>query len=445
VNCTTFRDRVHELIYWQLPPADAEAAQAHVADCPACAEHLEAARNFDRLLSGKGDAALEAWSAHAASVRAMSAAASAPVRVPQSPPEAPRRKLNLRRVLPYVAVAAAAAFVALFVFPISRGPDTLKEGEPTELARGVRVFAGEGREMQAEEAAAVLVRPGTGGSVVRLDTGTVLFRVIPGHAFSVDTPQGTVSVAGTSFHVAVSGDRQVSVTVHSGRVKFAAGGETTNLVPGDRLEVDSRGSRRLVNGRRIDELESDLGSARRAPSAGDSGPAAAAMSAPSLPPVTTEAVREFLVSEEGRTLLAAAIKAANEQAESQRWSRFWDRSVAGFAKEFELTEEQGKHLREIFHRYGAESKAATAPMSDIPFGTSDDERERIRHECFAKNADIERRKDEEVKALLSQTQYESYKKAFAPPAFGPGGFGPNRSKGKGSDAKPKSDDKADSN
>ncbi len=439
MNCTTFRDRVHELIYWQLPPADAEDAQSHVADCPACAEHLEAARNFDRLLSGKGDAALEAWSAHAASVRAMSAAASAPVHVPMSAPAAPARRLKLRRVFPYAAVAAAAAFIALFVFPISRGPLTLKEGEPTELARGARVFAGEGREMQAEDASAVLVRPGTGGSVVRLDTGTVLFRVIPGHAFSVDTPQGTVSVAGTSFHVSVARDRQVSVTVHSGRVKFAAGSDTISLLPGDRLEVDARGARRLVNGRRIDELESDLGSALRTPADGDFGPAGAAMTAPVLPPVTTEAVREFLVSEEGRTLLAAAIKASNVEAESQRWSRFWDRSVAGFAKEFELTEDQGSRLRDIFKRYGAESKEAGAAMGEMPFGASDEERERYRHEFLAKSADIERRKDDEVKVLLSQTQYESYKKAFAPPGFGAPGFGPNRNKGKATDNKAKSD------
>lgn len=438
MNCETFRDRVHELIYWQLPPDDAAAAQAHAADCADCAEHLEAARRFDRLLSGKGDAALEAWGAHTASVRAMAAAAAAPSLSTQTQPVALPRRGFARRLIPYAAVAAAAALVALFLFPVSRDPETLTEGEPTQLARGSRVFAGAGREMQAEDDANVLVRPGTGGAVVRLDTGTVLFRVVPGYAFSVDTPQGTVSVAGTSFHVAVARDRQVSVTVHSGRVKFAAGAETITLVPGDRLEVDARGGRRLVNGRRIDQLESDLGSARRAPAAGPDGPVASAVPVPAAPVVTGESVKEFLLSDEGRALLASAIKAANDQAEAQRWSRFWDRSIAGFAKEFDLTEDQGKRLREIFHRFGAESKEANAAMGEIPSGASDEERERIRQECHAKVADVERRKDEEVKALLSQTQYESYKRAFAPPP----GFGPNR-KSRGQDNREKAEDTGD--
>lgn len=427
MNCETFRDRVHELIYWQLPPADAQAAQAHVADCPRCAEHLESARRFDRLLSGKGDAALEAWSAHAASVRAMAAAASPPRRTQQMmPPPGATRTWSLRKLVPYAAVAAAAAFFALFVFPLSRGPATLTEGEPTELARGTRVYAGEGRELEAEETAAVLVRPGTRGSVVRLDSGTVLFRVVPGNAFAVETPQGTVSVAGTSFHVVVGEDHRVSVTVHSGRVKFAAGSETTVLAPGDRLEVDARGTRRLINGRRIDQLETDLGSARRA------APSVAASPAPQnaveyVPPrPTADVVKEFLASDEGRSLLAAAIKAANEQAEAQRWGRMFDGMIARFVKSAELTEDQGKRLRDIFSRYGNESREAAAAMSEIPLGTPEDERERIRHEWSAKNADIERRKEEEVQALLSQTQFELYKKAFAPPS----GFGPGR-KGKG--------------
>jgi ferric-dicitrate binding protein FerR (iron transport regulator) len=427
VNCETFRDRVHELIYWQLPPADAEAAQAHVVDCPACAEHLESARRFDRLLSGKGDAALEAWSAHAASVRAMAASAAPIRRAPQTSPAAPARRGILRKLIPYAAVAAAAALVALFVVPLSRGPATLAEGEPTELARGTRVYSGEGRQLEAEETSAVLVRPGTRGSVVRLDSGTVLFRVVPGNAFAVETPQGTVSVAGTSFHVVVAPDHQVSVTVHSGRVKFASGSETTVLAPGDRLEIDARGARRLINGRRIDQLETDLGSARRAPAVGDRGPVAAARSEPVPPQVASETVKEFLTSDEGRALLAAAIKAANDQAEAQRWGRMFDAMISRFAKDADLTEDQGKRLREIVKRYGAESREAGAALSEFPLGSPEDERERIRHEWTTKNADIERRKDEELKTLLSQSQYESYKKTFSQPS----GFGPNRSKDKG--------------
>jgi hypothetical protein len=436
VNCATFQGMVHELADGIAAPADAAAAREHAAGCKACADCLESARRFSRFLANEGDAAIDAWSAHVASMQAAADAALAPaVQVAAAP-----RGGRIHRLGAFAAVAAASALIVAVGFSLFSGREVLAEEQPTTLTRGQHVFAADGRELEAEEAANVVVPRGTAGAVVRLTMGTVLFRVEPGRAFSVETPQGTASALGTSFHVGVTAAHQVSVAVHSGSVRFAGAGDRDSVLlgAGDRLEVDANGAQRLINRRRLDDLQTDLTAFREtaarqrreleavsAPPA--ETPPAAAPAAPASTP-TADAVRAFLESDEGKALLAAAIRSVQDEQMAQGAARMMDGMVARFAKDVSLADDQARHLREILRRSGAEFREAWAPLNSIPSDASEAERDRVRHEVAAKSAEIEQRKDDEVRNLLSQTQYEAYKKQFAMPKKGFGGGAKSDSK-----------------
>jgi argininosuccinate lyase len=95
-----------------------------------------------------------------------------------------------------------------------------------------------------------------------------------------------------------------------------------------------------------------------------------------------------------------------------------DGMVARFAKDQSLTDDQAKRLRDVFRRSGAEFRDAWAPLNAIPSDATETDRDRVRHEVAAKSAEIEQRKDDEIRNVLSQTQFEAYKKQFAMPKKG---------------------------
>jgi hypothetical protein len=337
-----------------------------------------------------------------------------------------RPRGSLLRFGPLAAVAAASALIVAVGFSLFSSREVLAEEQPTTLARGSRVYAAEGRELEAEDAARVMVPKGSGGEIVKLTSGTVLFRVEPGRVFAVETPQGIARAVGTSFHVGVTSVNQVSIAVHSGSVRFAGANErdATLLGAGDRLEVDANGVQRLINRRRLDDLTTDLAAfretaARQRRERDSIG--SAPLPAPS--PETRETsvadgVRAFLTSDEGKALLAAAIKSVQDDQMAQGAARMMDGMVSRFAKEAELTEDQAKRLREVLRRSGAEFRDAWAPLASVPVDATEADRERIRHEVAAKSAEIEQKKDDEVRNLLSSPQYEAYKRMFTMPKKG---------------------------
>ena len=423
MNCETYQGIVHELADGIAAAADADAAREHAQTCKACAESLDSAKRFSRFLAGEGDAAIDAWSAHVAAMQAAADAALAPVATVASPRRGPFNRFGA-----FVAVAAASALFVAAGISLFSGREVLAEEQPTTLTRGQHVLAAEGRELEAEEAASVVVPRGTAGAVVRLTMGTVLFRVEPGHAFAVETPQGTASAVGTSFHVGVTAAHQVSVAVHAGSVRFAGAGEHDSVLlgAGDRLEVDANGVQRLINRRRIDDLQTDLAAfretaarQRRELEAGAVAPAAAAPPAAAPAASTTaDAVRFYLESDAGKALLAAVIKSVQDDQMAQGAARMMDGMISRFAKDADLTDDQAKRMRDIFRRSGAEFRDAWAPFGAIASDATETERDRVRHEVAAKSAEIEQKKDDEVRNLLSQTQYEAYKKQFAMPRKG---------------------------
>ena len=423
MNCTTFDEIVHALADPAIRPHDAEPAYAHAAACPACAAKLEAARKFTAFLDGEGRAAVDAWSGYVAATRA-----SETRERDEAPAPAPLRRLpGLGR---FAAVAAASILVTAVSLSLMHGPEVLAEGRVTTLTRGERAVAADGRELEAEETAHVVVPEGSDGHTVRIDDGCVHFRVAPGLEFAVETPRGTANVLGTSFVVRVEQNGEVAVTVHSGRVRFASigGRERVTLASGDRLEVDAQGVHHLVNGRRVKQLEDELlqsmaaeasrHAAERvrepAPPADTAG--AAERPAAALP--TADAIRSFFESDEGRRVLDGALRAEKERRDREFGAKMVDGMIARLQKEADLTEDQRKRLREVLGRSGFESYTAWSALEDVPADATREDKDRLRSEAAAKAAEIQRRADDEVRAILSQTQYETYRRLFPVGGFG---------------------------
>jgi len=423
VNCTTFDEIVHALADPAIRPHDAEPAYAHAAACPACAAKLEAARKFTAFLDGEGRAAVDAWSGYVAAANA-----AAETREDREPPKpAPLRRLpGLGR---FAAVAAASILVTAVSLSLMHSPEVLAEGRVTTLARGERAVASDGRELEAEETAHVVVPEGSDGHTVRIDDGCVHFRVAPGLEFAVETPRGTANVLGTSFVVRVEQDGEVAVTVHSGRVRFASHGgrDRVTLATGDRLEVDAQGVHHLVNGRRVKQLEDELlqsmaaeASKHAAERAQESAPPAdtAAVEHPAAMPPTADAIRAFFESDEGRRVLDGALRAEKERRDREFGAKMVDGMVARLQREADLTEDQRKRMREVLGRSGYDTYVAWSALEDVPADAPREDKDRLRREAAAKAAEIAQHADDEIRVILSQTQYETYRRLFPVGAFG---------------------------
>lgn len=89
---------------------------------------------------------------------------------------------------------------------------------------------------------------------IRLDSGDVFFQVAPdkSHPFIIQVDQVSVKVVGTSFNVKHL-NQQTEVIVETGIVKVSLGGETVELVKGERILI-SGNTKKLVKEQNKDEL-----------------------------------------------------------------------------------------------------------------------------------------------------------------------------------------------
>jgi len=147
------------------------------------------------------------------------------------------------KLLPWVAMAAAA--IALLIWVGTRSTST------TVLA-----LAGERKEIQLPESSQIQLNAGS--SVVynakRFTedreltlTGEAFFKVHPGSRFTVNTPQGSVTVLGTSFNVIAWPDR-FEVSCYTGKVKVEnASKDQLTITPGERCSIDEASQKLISN------------------------------------------------------------------------------------------------------------------------------------------------------------------------------------------------------
>ena len=164
-----------------------------------------------------------------------------------------------------------------------------------------------------------------------------------------------------------------------------------------------------------------------APVAAPGSPDAATGSAPVEASPLAQAVRTYLSSDEGRKAVTVAIKAAQDQADQERMARATDMMLARFAKEANLSDGQVKQVRDIVDRAQTQMREAFAAVRDASADLTPEQRDQLRQQAGTKTAEIRQRTDDDVKAVLSTSQFEVYQRT--PVLGGPGFGGPGAGRG----------------
>lgn len=180
-----------------------------------------------------------------------------------------------------------------------------------------------------------------------------------------------------------------------------------------------------AHARRIDGLTSDLTSVRgvatevRAAAApGDASVAAAdgtapadpaAGGAPSLSATQIATIRSFLSTEEGKKVLEDAVQAEREARDRERARRLSDSMVERFAKTAALTDDQSKRMKEVMAKQAETLRTMWSSVRELGPDAPTEQRDALRQQNTEKTEQLRRETDEQVKSILSQTQYEQYK------------------------------------
>jgi hypothetical protein len=156
--------------------------------------------------------------------------------------------------------------------------------------------------------------------------------------------------------------------------------------------------------------------------AGDT--AAANTAAGAVAAVSAPAMKAFFESEEGRKTFAAALKVQQDEADKERSARAVDSLLARLAKDANLTEDQSKKMKDILGRGAAQLTELRQSLQGGAGFADPDVRQKF--------TDLRTNTDNEVKAVLSQTQFDTYQKSMTGVLGGfggPGAFGGNRPRG----------------
>jgi hypothetical protein len=207
----------------------------------------------------------------------------------------------------------------------------------------------------------------------------------------------------------------------------------------DQLKAQVAGAERRISG-----LQEDVASVRKlavdvavAPAPGEAAAAAHGgtggdaaspdgVTATTRPAPSAPELKAYLESEEGRHSVEAALRAVQDERDRERSNRMVQGLVDRFARQAGLTEDQTKRMKEIAGKTAEEVRVAWAVMRDTAADASPEERDALRQQNVAKVEEIRRAADDQVKVVLSSTQYEMYQKQqdqWRTGMRGPGGAG----------------------
>lgn len=150
------------------------------------------------------------------------------------PKTAKVRSLNTRRIWPMIA-AAASVLLLIYVgnLLLNSGPESIESGNLANLTHRfvdqTTVVLNDGSKLEYDESNWKQARS------VKLK-GEALFTVKKGNAFTVNTPNGTVEVLGTSFNVRAWGDK-LHVECYEGKVRVRQNNQETILTPNQAVNV----------------------------------------------------------------------------------------------------------------------------------------------------------------------------------------------------------------
>ncbi len=177
--------------------------------------------------------------------------------------------------------------------------------------------------------------------------------------------------------------------------------------------------------RRIDGLAADLATARgssvevkAAAAPGEAAPAATDGAAPADAPAGAEpalsatqiaTIRSFLSTEEGKKVLEAAVQSEREARDRERARRLSDSMVDRFAKTAALTEDQTKRMKDVMSKQAESLRTMWSNVRELSPDAPSEQRDALRQQNLEKTEALRKETDDQVKGILSQTQYEQYK------------------------------------
>ena len=177
----------------------------------------------------------------------------------------------------------------------------------------------------------------------------------------------------------------------------------------------------LAGDRRPARSGSDQESAAAGPGAAEDTAGVAAAPTHAAAP-NAPAIKSFFDSDEGRKTITMAMRAVEDQRQVEWGNRMADGMVTRMTRDLSLTEDQAKKMKDILRRGGALMRETMNATRDLAPDTPDEERQKVQQQAQEKFAEANKKNQEEVKALLSQTQYESYTTQY-PWLTGGGGGG----------------------
>lgn len=180
-----------------------------------------------------------------------------------------------------------------------------------------------------------------------------------------------------------------------------------------------------AQGRRLDGLASDVTTSRgiaadvkaavpheaaaaAAPDAGAPADATAAAAAP-LSPTQIATIRSFLSTDEGKKVLEEAVQSEREARDRERARRLSDSMVERFAKSATLTDDQTKRMKDVMSKQAEALRTMWSNVRELPPDAPSEQREALRQQNLEKTEQLRKDTDDQVKTILSQTQYEQYR------------------------------------
>jgi hypothetical protein len=119
------------------------------------------------------------------------------------------------------------------------------------------------------------------------------------------------------------------------------------------------------------------------------------------------AIKTFLSTEEGKKVLEAAIQSESDARAREQAKRQADSLVDRFAKIAGLTDDQTKRMKDLMEKQADATRDAWASLQISPDATQE-ERDARRQQGLAKTDELRKSTDDQLRTILSTTQFETY-------------------------------------
>jgi len=149
----------------------------------------------------------------------------------------------------------------------------------------------------------------------------------------------------------------------------------------------------------------DAGTAGTQPAAAGAPGIAAFLSTPE-----GAAIKSYFATDDGKKVLEDAIQNDREARARETSKRQVDSLVDRFAKQNGLTDDQTRRMKDILEKKADSSRDIWTAMRDLPPEASQEQRDDLRKQLTTKTDELRKSSDDQLRGVLSTTQYESYQK-----------------------------------